>query len=182
MILSAQTIIARHGTLWSSSDFDPQRVGPASYDLCLGKNYMTPLTHGGVWRGWKQWEMPAEGFYILPQHFLLAEVSECVRLSSRVGAQLAGRSSLGRLGVTVHITAGWIDPGYAGVLTLEVANLGPAPVLLKPGMRVAQLVMHMLDEPTSHPYRGRYQGAKVVEACKDDTLSIGAVEGGHVAY
>jgi dCTP deaminase len=98
-----------------------------------------------------------------PQHRLqpneryLGHTKETISLPKNIAAQLAGRSSIGRQGVIVHKTAGWIDPGFEGEITLELMNLGDEPVDLKSGERVAQLVFFVLDQP-SGGYDGSYQG------------------------
>jgi dCTP deaminase len=74
-------------------------------------------------------------------------------------ANVEGRSSLGRLAVVVHATAGFVDPGYRGQVTLELSNLGTAPVALTPGMRVSQLVFTELSSPAERPY-GSERGSK----------------------
>lgn len=69
-------------------------------------------------------------------------------------AKVLGRSSLGRLGVSVHQTAGFIDPGFVGEITLELSNIGPIPVELTDGLRVCQIVFSALNKPAKNPYGG----------------------------
>ena len=88
---------------------------------------------------------PGEPFYIHPGAFSLATTFEYLRLPRDLAATLEGRSSLGRLGVTVHSTAGFIDPGFRGRITYEIQNEGTQPVALYPGMRVAQICFYRLS-------------------------------------
>jgi dCTP deaminase len=93
-----------------------------------------------------------EPFYLHPGQFALGTTLEYVSLPADVAASLDGRSSLGRLGITVHSTAGFIDPGFSGRITYEMQNEGSAPVALYPGMRVAQLCFFHLSPPACMPY------------------------------
>ena len=104
-----------------------------------------------------------EGFVLPPGGFALGETVECVGLGERVAARLEGKSSLGRLGLMTHVTAGFIDPGFEGTITLELCNVSPFPVRLYPGMRIGQLCFYRLETPCSVPYGSpglgsRYQG------------------------
>lgn len=106
--------------------------------------------------------IPEEGWVLQPGAFLLGCTLEWVELPSDLTARVEGKSSVGRLGVTAHITAGFIDPGFRGQVTLEIANLMPMPVRLRRGMRIAQLAF---TEMTSEPKRlygqaGHYQGQR----------------------
>ena len=95
--------------------------------------------------------------------FILASTVETVLLGSRFAAQVSGISSLGRIGLDVSNGCGWIDPGFAGKIVLEVSNNAKARVVLRPGMRIGQLVVHRLGEPAERPYghysrNSKYQG------------------------
>jgi len=106
----------------------------------------------------------AEGdeFILHPGDFVLGTTAERVAIPDDLVAHVEGRSSLGRLAIVVHATAGLCDPGYEGQITLELSNLGTAPVALSPGMRVSQLTFTELKRPAERPYgaeRGsKYQG------------------------
>jgi dCTP deaminase len=102
---------------------------------------------------------PGQAFYIHPSEFALGTTFEFVGLPPDLAARLDGRSSLGRLGITVHSTAGFIDPGFKGRITLEIQNEGTAPVALYPGMRVAQLCIFKLDQRAVRAY-GAKAGSK----------------------
>lgn len=99
--------------------------------------------------------------WIYPDDFYLANTKEYIEIPSYLGAEVRGRSSIGRLGLEVHSTAGWIDAGFKGELVLEISNNSSNPVSLEPGMRIAQLVFYRLGEKSSNPYNendNRYQG------------------------
>jgi dCTP deaminase len=93
-----------------------------------------------------------DAFTLHPGDFALGSTVETVSLPDDLVALVDGRSSIGRLAVVVHATAGLIDPGFRGQITLELSNIGRIPVRLYPGMRVAQLVVHQLSSPAERPY------------------------------
>ncbi|MEF8915929.1 dCTP deaminase, partial [Natronomonas sp.] len=103
-----------------------------------------------------------EDFILHPGDFVLGTTKERVEIPDDLIAHVEGRSSLGRLAVVVHATAGLCDPGYEGQITLELSNLGTAPVALTPEMRISQLTFTELKNPAERPYgaeRGsKYQG------------------------
>jgi dCTP deaminase len=94
-----------------------------------------------------------------PGEFGLGSTIEAVVIPHDLVATVDGRSSIGRLAVVVHATAGFIDPGFEGQITLELSNIGPIPVKLYPGMRVAQLVFHELKSPAEMPYGSAERGS-----------------------
>lgn len=106
-------------------------------------------------------------YYIQPGTFLLGQTLEYVALPRTIVASLDGRSSMGRRGLVIHATAGWIDPGFEGHITLELANLGIMPVALYPGMRLGRLVFHRVKE-TEAPYSGRYKQQYRIRAPQRD--------------
>jgi dCTP deaminase len=98
-------------------------------------------------------EIPAgEKFIVQPGEFILGVTAEKVSLPDDLVARVEGRSSLGRLGIVVHSTAGFIDAGFAGTITLEISNLNRMPVALYPGMRVCQLAFEQMSSPAKVPY------------------------------
>lgn len=97
---------------------------------------------------------------LAPGEFALGSTVEKVSLSTRLAARLEGKSSLGRLGLMVHSTAGFIDPGFSGTITLELSNVGRFPVLLHPGMKIGQLCVFRLDTPASAGYGDPKFGSK----------------------
>jgi dCTP deaminase len=104
----------------------------------------------------------SEAFILHPGEFALGSTIERVAIPPDLVARVDGRSSVGRLAVVVHATAGFIDPGFAGQITLELSNLGRVPVRLYPGMRIAQIVMYQLTSPAERPY-GSERGSRYQE-------------------
>jgi dCTP deaminase len=109
-------------------------------------------------------------FILHPGDFVLGTTTERVEIPPDLIAHVQGRSSLGRLAVVVHATAGIVDPGYEGQITLELSNLGTAPVALSPGMRVSQLIFTELSSPAERPYGSdrdsKYQGQSGPQASR----------------
>jgi len=106
-----------------------------------------------------------EPFILHPGEFVLGSTYEVVGLPDDVAARLEGKSSLGRLGLLTHSTAGFIDPGFSGHVTLELANVANLPIKLWPGMKIGQLCFFRLSSPAEHPYGSqkygsRYQGQR----------------------
>jgi dCTP deaminase len=145
-------------------DIDQElQIGPSSMDLRMGyefgvlntrkiemidtkkmqkySDYMRTETHG-----------PEEGVVVHPGEFILGSTLEAVDVPSDLVARVEGRSSYGRLGIIVHATAGYIDPGFNGDITLEIQNLGNAPVKLYPEDRVCQIVFETMIEAAENPY------------------------------
>lgn len=110
---------------------------------------------------------PDEGepFILHPGEFVLAATLEAITLPDDIASRLEGKSSLGRLGLVTHSTAGFIDPGFSGHVTLELSNLATLPIKLWPGMKIGQLCMFRLTSPAQRPYGSteygsRYQGQR----------------------
>lgn len=108
---------------------------------------------------------PDDPFVLHPGEFVLASTFERVTLPDDVAARLEGKSSLGRLGLLTHSTAGFIDPGFSGHVTLELSNVATLPITLWPGMKIGQLCFFRLSSPAEHPYGNarygsRYQGQR----------------------
>lgn len=106
-----------------------------------------------------------EPFVLHPGEFVLGATYEVVTLPDDVAARLEGKSSLGRLGLLTHSTAGFIDPGFSGHVTLELSNVATLPITLWPGMKIGQLCFFRLSSPADHPYGSqkygsRYQGQR----------------------
>ena len=106
-----------------------------------------------------------EPFILHPGEFVLGSTYEVVTLPDDVAARLEGKSSLGRLGLLTHSTAGFIDPGFSGHVTLELSNVATLPIKLWPGMKIGQLCFFRLSSPAEHPYGSakygsRYQGQR----------------------
>jgi dCTP deaminase len=106
-----------------------------------------------------------EAFILHPGEFVLASTYEVITLPDDIAGRLEGKSSLGRLGLLTHSTAGFIDPGFSGHITLELSNVANLPVKLYPGMKIGQLCLVKLSSPAEHPYGSaqylnRYQGQR----------------------
>jgi dCTP deaminase len=106
-----------------------------------------------------------EPFILHPGEFVLGSTYEVVSLPDDVAARLEGKSSLGRLGLLTHSTAGFIDPGFSGHVTLELSNVATLPIKLWPGMKIGQLCFFRLSSPAENPYGSakygsRYQGQR----------------------
>lgn len=113
---------------------------------------------------------PEESFYLHPNSFALASTLEFIRLPRNLAARIEGRSSWGRLGLQVHATAGYIDPGFAGVITFELANAGSLPIELRPGFRIGQICFIRMSSPSTISYDQKaytkYNGATGLQASR----------------
>jgi dCTP deaminase len=146
---------------------DPaKQIGPCSIDVSLGGNFKIPMTSQiaaidprkseSVQRYLRSVEVRLEEpFFLHPGEFVLASTLEFIRVPSDLACRIEGRSSWGRLGLLVHATAGFVDPGYSGSLTFELFNAGKLPIELKLGMRMAQLCFFHLDGIPLRPYDKR---------------------------
>jgi dCTP deaminase len=108
---------------------------------------------------------PDEPVILHPGEFVLGSTYEFVKLPDNVAARLEGKSSLGRLGLVTHSTAGFVDPGFNGHVTLELSNMATLPIKLWPGMKIGQLCFFQLSSPSETPYGSakylnRYQGQR----------------------
>lgn len=110
---------------------------------------------------------PEKPFIVQPHEFVLGVTVETIKLPDDLVARVEGRSSLGRLGIIVHSTAGYVDPGFEGTITLEITNINRMPVALYPGMRVCQLAFQTMTSVADMPYHkkpnSKYQGQKLPE-------------------
>jgi len=146
------------------------QVQPASVDVRLGREFLEfrrtniPSIHPNSENEVGDYVSETtvgegEEFILHPGDFVLGTTKERVEIPPDLVAQVEGRSSLGRLAVVIHATAGFIDPGFRGRITLELSNLGMAPVALTPGMRISQIVFTELKNPARKPY-GSERGSK----------------------
>nr|WP_208396204.1 dCTP deaminase [Corynebacterium glutamicum] len=101
-----------------------------------------------------------EGFVLHPGEFVLASTLEKFTLPAHLAGRLEGKSSLGRLGLLTHSTAGFIDPGFSGYITLELSNVANLPITLWPGMKVGQLALFQMSSPAETPYGSGKLGSK----------------------
>lgn len=107
----------------------------------------------------------SDPFILHPGEFVLAATYEQITLGEGFAARLEGKSSLGRLGLLTHSTAGFVDPGFSGHVTLELSNVATLPIKLWPGMKIGQFCFFRLSSPADHPYGSgavgsRYQGQR----------------------
>ena len=141
--------------------WDEAMVQPASVDLRLGTSFR--VFHNHRITAIDLAEPPRnltelveveddESFVIHPGEFVLGRTQEHVELPDDIVARIEGKSSLGRLGLIVHATAGFVDPGFKGTLTLEITNLTRVPIILWPGKPIPQLSFMALDQPAERPY------------------------------
>jgi dCTP deaminase len=106
-------------------------------------------------------EVPRDEPFILhPGEFVLGSSFEVVTLPDDLAARLEGKSSLGRLGLLTHSTAGFVDPGFSGHVTLELSNVATLPIKLWPGMKIGQLCFIRLSSPTENPYGSAKYGSR----------------------
>jgi dCTP deaminase len=153
--------------------YEPAMVQPSSVDVRLDRLFRLFSNHkyGVIDPAEDQPELTylvnveADRPFILhPGEFVLASTYEQVSLPDDVAARLEGKSSLGRLGLLTHSTAGFIDPGFTGHVTLELSNVATLPIKLWPGMKIGQLCFFQLSSPAEHPYGtavgSRYQGQR----------------------
>jgi dCTP deaminase len=141
--------------------WDEGMVQPASIDLRLGDSFRVFHNHrigaidlANIPENLTERVAVAAGesFVIHPGEFVLGATEEQVTLPDDIVARIEGKSSLGRLGLIVHATAGFVDPGFTGTLTLEITNLTRVPIVLWPGKPIAQLSFMTLDRPAERPY------------------------------
>jgi dCTP deaminase len=154
--------------------YDESMVQPSSIDVRLDRyfrvfeNHRYPHIDPAMEQADLTREVVPEGdeaFILHPGEFVLASTYEVITLPDDVASRLEGKSSLGRLGLLTHSTAGFIDPGFSGHVTLELSNVATLPIKLWPGMKIGQLCMFRLTSAAEHPYGSerygsRYQGQR----------------------
>ncbi len=164
MILSDGTIreMLADGRL-TVTPVEDNQIQPASVDIRLGNTFsIVEDSSKGIIRldektNYKT--MTADSYLLLPGQFVLATTMEYIRLPDNLTAFVEGRSSLGRMGLFIQ-NAGWVDPGFAGEITLELFNANRCAIELTTGRRVGQLVFALMDKNAQRPYRGKYQGQR----------------------
>ena len=156
------------------SPHDPAMIQPSSVDVRLDRffrlfdNHRYPYIDPAEDQPelTRLVETPAgEAFILHPGEFVLGSTYEEVALPDDIAARLEGKSSLGRLGLLTHSTAGFIDPGFTGHVTLELSNVATLPIMLWPGMKIGQMCFFRLSSPAEQPYGSaaylsRYQGQR----------------------
>ena len=147
MILSDVDIAAEYAsTRLGITPYDPRCIQPASYDVHLSSDFIEPLGNDRTRR------YDGTDIVLEPMQFLLGSTIETLSIPSHIVARVEGKSSLARIGLMVHITAGFVDPGFIGNVTLELLNVSRAPVTLVAGMKIAQISFHRLETPCARPY------------------------------
>ena len=172
MILSDRDIKAylESGHIKITADYDVYAdIQPASLDIRLGNDFKiydhtkTPILDPRNINEEVHTRMihipDGEAFIVQPGEFILGATSCIIKVPDNLTVRVEGRSSLGRLGIIVHSTAGFIDPGFEGTITLEISNLNRLPIALYPGMRVGQFAFEMMSSPCETPY-GSDRGSK----------------------
>lgn len=154
------------------SPADETLVQPASIDVRLDRHFLSfpRKPHGGVLDPaveppelFPTYVPRGDAFRLYPGTFVLACTFEVISLPGDVCAQFAGKSSLARLGLGVHVTAGFIDPGFTGQITIELANVNTVAIMLHPGMKIGQIVFERLEQPAGVLYGqagNNYQGQR----------------------
>ncbi len=154
--------------------YDPAMIQPSSIDFRLDRyfrvfeNHRYPHIDPAADQSDLTREVEPNGdepFILHPGEFVLGSTLEVVTLPDDLAASVEGKSSLGRLGLLTHATAGFVDPGFSGHVTLELANVATLPIKLYPGMKIGQLCFFRLSSPAEHPYGSakygsRYQGQR----------------------
>lgn len=148
-----------HGVLVISPRPDDWCFQPASVDLRLGGDFLRVMQEG-VWQACAE---PGERFSVDPRECVLATTAETLTLPNHMVARVEGKSSWGRKFLMVHSTAGFVDPGFTGQITLELTNLSPRRLHLTVGEPIAQISFERLDHAAARPYGhpdlgSRYQG------------------------
>lgn len=162
----------------SADGMHGQVIGPSSYDIRLGKFFkvykhahvaiLDPINTESFENLTETIEIEdGKPFIVQPGEFVLGVTMEKIKLPDDIVARVEGRSSLGRLGIIIHSTAGFIDPGFEGTITLEITNINKMPVALYPGMRIGQFAFETMTSPALVPYHkkesSKYMGQSMPE-------------------
>jgi dCTP deaminase len=149
--------------------FDVKMVQPSSIDLRCAATFRVFENHRYAYIDPKapQEDLTTavdasenDPFILHPGEFVLGATLEVIGLADDVVARLEGKSSLGRIGLLIHSTAGFIDPGFKGQVTLELSNVANLPIAIYPGMKIGQVSFYELSTPAEHPYGSPGAGSK----------------------
>jgi dCTP deaminase len=154
--------------------YSPEMMQPASIDVRLDRLFRVFENHRypHIDPAQEQFDLTRlvepdgeDPFILHPGEFVLGSTYEAIELGDAIAARLEGKSSLGRLGLLTHSTAGFIDPGFSGHVTLELSNVATLPIKLYPGMKIGQFCFFRLSSPAENPYGAaaygsRYQGQR----------------------
>ena len=170
MVLSDRTILQLIGEgRIGVEPFDRADVQPSSIDLRLGADFQVfrnsryPYIDPAREQSGLTELVTAtaeEPFVLHPGEFVLGTTAEWIKLPDDIVARLEGKSSLGRLGLLIHSTAGYVDPGWSGRLTLELSNVANLPIVLTPGMKIGQISFAEMTTPVDRPYGSPGLGSK----------------------
>lgn len=154
--------------------YDPELIQPASLDMRLGNQWRVftnqktkavdlanPLSYVDLTE-----PITAIEFVLHPGEFVLGGTQEIIRMPDDHAGRVEGKSSLGRLGLIVHATAGFFDPGFHGRATLEMTNLLRVPIVLHAGLPICQMSFYRMTRRPMNTYKGRYQGDREVAASR----------------
>jgi dCTP deaminase len=148
--------------------YDETMIQPSSIDIRLDRffrvfeNHKYPHIDPAADQSDLTREVEPEGeepFILHPGEFVLGSTYEVVSLPDDLAARVEGKSSLGRLGLLTHATAGFVDPGFSGHVTLELSNVATLPIMLYPGMKIGQLCFFRLSSPSENPYGSATYGS-----------------------
>ena len=149
--------------------WDPAMLQPSSIDVRLDRYFRvfqnSRYTHIDPRKQQDELTTPVEAdgdepFVLHPGEFVLGSTFEAISLPDDLAGRLEGKSSLGRLGLLTHSTAGFIDPGFSGHITLELSNVANLPITLWPGMKIGQLCLFRLTSAAEHPYGSAVYGSR----------------------
>lgn len=184
MILSDRGIKRLLGTGRMIIDPKPKVIQPASVDLHLSKDLMmfgyvneeNQVVYLDPREDTKMYDYKlkeGENYVLAPAGFILGSTIEKIRMPDNFVARVEGKSSLGRIGLTAHVTAGFIDPGFCGNITLELKNLNNIPIILRTGMPICQISFHRMDGPSEMWYGAdglgsKYQGSEGTVAARKE--------------
>jgi dCTP deaminase len=170
VILSDRTLRAEIATgRIGIEPFEPSMIQPSSVDVRLDHRFLVFRNHTRPVIDVKVdttdltelVEADEESPFLLhPGEFVLGSTLEHVRVPDDLVARIEGKSSLGRLGLLIHTTAGFVDAGFEGYLTLELSNVATLPITLYPGMKIGQISFMRMDAPAEHPYGSGALGSK----------------------
>lgn len=144
--------------------FYESQLQPCSYDVTLseriiglrvvgsGNSEINVMDHTLYDLEYISFVIPDDGYVLHPNEFILGSTKECVSIPNNIAARFEGKSSLGRLGLMTHVTAGFIDPGFSGDITLEIKNLNNHPIRIFPGMKIGQLCFFDLHDDVDRAY------------------------------
>lgn len=178
-VVNDQTLMAMGSDL--IEPFNADHVQPASIDVHLDRYFqVAERAKYGRWMGagvdnsdmFTEVEVSRAGYLVMqPNDFVLGSTFEKIKVPKNMVARFEGKSSLARLGLLVHITAGFIDPGFQGYVTVEIKNLMPAPWRLEPGMKIGQVCFEMMIDYAKFPYGHKVNGSHYQNAERGPTLS-----------